>query len=56
MLDPGLGYFKQTNKTSPGVPFVVQRVKNPTSVHEDAGSIPGLTQWAQDPELPKAEM
>ena len=22
---------------------------NPTSTHEDLGSIPGLTQWAKDP-------
>ena len=31
------------------VPIVAQRVKNPTSLHEDACLIPGLAQWFKDP-------
>ena len=31
------------------VAIVAQQVKNPTSIFEDVGSIPGLNQWVKDP-------
>lgn len=41
-------------KSTIRVPFLAQRVKNPTSIYENAGSIPGLAQWAKDPVLLQA--
>ena len=41
-------------RTLGGVHVVAQQVKNQTSIHEGAGSIPSSTQWVKDPVLLQA--
>ena len=43
--------MKELNLLKVGVAVVAQWVKNPTSIQEDEGLIPGLAPWIKDPAL-----
>ena len=43
--------FFMLKKFMLGVPVVAQEWTNPTSIHEDTSSIPGLTHWVKNPVL-----
>ena len=39
---------KKKKKQNLGVPVTAQQVKNPTSIHENEGLIPGFAEWVKD--------
>ena len=48
----GLHHIGTSDLKTGGVSIVSQRVKNLSSIYEDAGLIPGLALWVKEPALP----
>ena len=51
VLQVKVGFFFLSRIRSDGCCIVAQQLTNPSSIHEDVGSIPDLTQWIKDLEL-----
>ena len=53
LLKPPVWWRQETiRKAHAGVAVVAPWLTNPTSIHEEEGSIPGLTQWVKNLALP----
>ena len=52
----GMTAKEKKKKELEGAPIVALWVKNLTSIHEEVGSIPDLSQWVKDPMLLHADM
>ena len=53
-LPHALGVARRKKLKTFGDPVVAQWLTNPTSIHEDVGSIPGLAQWVKNLAVPWA--